>query len=327
MNFKLFLFCLLFLLQDLFCSNLFCQNLTFDKVGGQIGLSCSIGTHTQRLGLIGRFFYNWQFLQLNLQSSFIYNYKSLGSCKKGWEMSIQPGIAGIWGKKNLQIERNPFIHPISNQSSKPYSIGYTYILYFDKLGTGQNSGAFGFQIQNFSFYFENDFLAFQSKDRYRTGAMAFFYRWKDWQFGLKQLTYTGDPYSKFCPWIDDKIFPSVSGYIDMSSAPHGDKSLGILALQVERNLPLNDWLNLNRDYPFNQYIGAEIGIDAEQIRNLFQNKLIHDSKILPMNWGKVKNPHIPMICEDGCPFTFHDGQKIKPAKLYFQGWANNSILY
>ena len=101
MNFKLFLFSLLFLFQDLFCSNLFCQNLTFDKVGGQIGLSCSIGTHTQRLGLIGRFFYNWQFLQLNLQSSFIYNYKSLGSCKKGWEMSIQPGIAGIWGKKNL----------------------------------------------------------------------------------------------------------------------------------------------------------------------------------------------------------------------------------
>lgn len=304
------------------------QNHAIADWGGQIGILYSFGSHSNRLGVMSRFFYQFDFIQFNLQSAIFYNFKSLGSEKKGWEANIMLGSALSWGKKrNNHQEINPFLNPLANQTSGPHSIGYAYIIYLDGFGTTQRSGAFGLQFNNFRFYFENDFLGFQSMDKYRTGAMALFYRWKDWQFGLKQIAFTGDPYEKLCPWIEDEVFPSRSGFIDMTSAPLGNKSVGILALQVERRISMNSIFGLYEQLPTDQYAGIEIGIDAEQIRNLFQNKLVHDSKLLPLNWGDVKNPHIPMICDDGCPFLYHENQKIRNPKLYLQTWLNNAVLY
>jgi hypothetical protein len=113
----------------------------------------------------------------------------------------------------------------------------------------------------------------------------------------------------------------------MTSAPLGNRSIGVISLQAERRFDLGEMLGYSQRLPLDQYLGAEIGIDAEQIRNFFQNKLIHDSKLLPLNWNDVKNPHIPMLCADGCPYTYHDGQKIRKPRLFFQSWLNNSILY
>lgn len=304
------------------------QNHAIPSIGGQIGMLFSIGTHTQRLGIMTRFYWQYDFVQLNVQSSLWYNFKSLGSELKGWEANIQLGAAGSWGPKRDSLpEINPFLNPVSNQSARPNSAAYSYIFYFDQMGTSQRSGVFGLQVHDFRFYFENDFLAFQGLDKYRSGAFGLFYRWNDWQFSLKQTSFTGDPYAKFCPWIEDEVFPSRSGFIDMTSAPLGNKSVGILALQAERRLPIGTYINPNIRMPLDQYVGIEMGIDAEQIRNFFQNKLIHDSKILPINWGEVKNPHIPMVCTDGCPYTFHSGQQIRKPKFYFQTWMNNTILY
>jgi len=306
----------------------YAQNNATNPLGGQIGILLSFGTHCNKVGFIGRFYWQYDFAQLNLQSALWYNFKSLGSEQKGWEANLQAGFTGSWGSKIDSLSKiYPFVNPVSNQTLRPYSLSYAYIFYFDKMHSSQRSGVFGLQIKNFRFYFENDFLAFQSKDKYRTGAMAFFYRYRDWQFALKHVAYTGDPYHQYCPWIEDENFPSRSGYIDMTSAPLGNRSVGILALQAERRIGSANFLGRGQNWPFDQYLGAEIGIDAEQIRNFFQNKLIHDSKLLPLNWNDVKNPHIPMLCEDGCPYTFHPGQKIRKPRLYFQSWLNNSILY
>jgi len=308
-------------------SFLLAQSQVKPSLGGQFGLSFSIGTHTQRIGLIGRLYFQYDFIQLNIQGSGRYNFKSLGSREKGWEGHAQLGLTGAWGRRDSLPDVHPFINAIGNQTGRPYNLSYAYIFYFDQLGTSQNSGVFGFQVKNFRFYFENDFLAFQSRDKFRSGSVGLFYRWNDWQFALKNISFTGDPYAAYCPWIEDERFPSNAGYIDMTNAPQGNKSIGVLALQAERRLPLNSWLQLNTPIPLDQYAGVEIGVDAEQIRNFFQNKLIHDSKVLPINWRNFKNPHVPMVCDDGCPYTYHPGQKIRPAKFYFQTWLNDSMLY
>jgi hypothetical protein len=304
------------------------QNNAINTIGGQIGILFSLGTHCNKIGLIGRVYWQKDFVQLNLQTAGWYNFKSLGSEKKAWEAQLQLGISGCWGtKRDSFSEINPFLNSVSNQTARPNAVSYAYIFYFDKMGSSQSSGIFGLQISNFRFYFENDFLAFQSKDKFRTGAMGFFYRYKDWQFALKHLAYTGDPYHKLCPWIEDGLFPSRSGFIDMTSAPLGNKSFGIISLQAERRIVPGKYIHSLDRMPLDQYLAAEIGVDAEQIRNFFQNKLIHDSKLLPLNWNDVKNPHIPMLCSDGCPYTYQDGQKIRKPRIFFQSSLNNSIFY
>ena len=266
-------------------------------------------------------------MQPNLQAACHYNFESLGSKKKGWEGHVQVGLSGTWGRRDSLVDIHPFINAISNQTARPNSIGYAYIWYFDQMKTTQRSGAFGFQIKDFRFYFENDFLGFQSLDKYRSGGIALYYRVGNWQFGLKHIAYTGDPYAKNAPWLEDGVFPSRSGYIDMTEAPYGNRSMGVLAATVDYRMPLRAIWGWETKVPLEQYFGMELGVDAEQIRNFFQNRLIHDSKLLPLNWGKVKNPHIPMVCKDGCPYTYHEGQVIRKALPYFQFNMNNSVLY
>lgn len=295
------------------------------EFGAQIGVSLNLGTHVNRVGLMADLFCHFQYIQLNFQSVCFYNFKSFGSEEKGLEAQIKFGLTAAWGSVDSIRFKDPFMSCYGNQTGRPNAISYAYLIYLDGFGTSQLSGLFALEIQNFKFIFENDFLAFQSFDKYRTGAISLQYRWKNWQFGLKQVSFTGDPYAKYCPWIDDGIFPSRSGYIDMSSAPKGNKSLGILAMQLNRKIT-----ELNPSLPmsiFNPQIGLEIGLDSERIRNLIQNKMVHDSRILPLNWGKIKNPHIPMICKDGCPYTYHKGQEIKPVKSYFNFAVNNGGNY
>jgi hypothetical protein len=301
------------------------QNNVLNNFGAQFGLSFNVGTHVNRLGLSSKVYYHFEHLQINFQSAFYYNFSSLGSEKKGLEAQFQLGLTGIWGRVDSFRFRDPFLNSFGNQTLRPNSVSYAYLLYLDGFGTTQLSGLFALEIHNFKFVFENDFLAFQSLDRYRTGAIAMQYRWNNWQFGIKQLSFTGDPYAKNCPWIEDGVFPSRSGFIDMTAAPLGNKSLGIFAIQIERRLT-----ELSNVFPVSilkPQIGIEIGIDSEHIRNIFQNKLVHDSKILPLNWGKVKNPHIPMLCSDGCPYTYHPGQEIRKNKFYTQILMNNLGFY
>jgi len=44
----------------------------------------------------------------------------------------------------------------------------------------------------------------------------------------------------------------------------------------------------------NNQLAIEAGIDAEQLRNYFQNRMIHDSNWLNNPQKGVINPHIPM---------------------------------
>jgi hypothetical protein len=287
-------------------------------VGGQLGLSFSIGTHQNRIGLIAKVFAHYDFLQINAQVLGAYNFQSWATKRKGWELQARAGIVGAWGRRDSFV--NPYLNEISNQTGRRYSVGYAFNMYRDGFKTNQVAGTFGFQVRGFRFVMENDFLSFIAQDRYRTGSAGIYYWFRptNTQFGIHSITWTGDPYAKDVPWVRDSLFPSRFGYIDTYNAPFGQFSVGIAGIEVEQILP------------YFQYAHLAIGVDAEQIRNAMQNKLIHDSPILPANWGENdegKNPHIPMICVDGKCYLYQPDQRIRPARFYLQARGNSTLFY
>lgn len=288
------------------------QPLEFGQgFGGQIGVSFGFGSHRSRVGFIAKLFYAHEHVQVNLDMGAWYCGETLGSERSTWEGMLKLGIVGTWGKKDSL--RNPFLHEVSNQTRRRFAAGYSYNWYFNQIKTSQFTGTFGMQFDRVRFLFENDFLAFQSQDKYRTGAMGLWYRQGNWEVGAYHAAWTGDPYTN-AEWIKNKDaehpFRSRFGYIDMSNAPYGDKSVGALAVQVRYLVPV-----------IGQILDLHAGVDAEQIRNAFQNRLIHDSPVLPINWGKNGNPHIPMVCTDGKPYLYRPEQRIrKPRPLLQLGW-------
>jgi hypothetical protein len=288
------------------------------RIGGQLGLSFSIGTHTQRVGLMAKVFVHYNFVQINLQALGAYNFHALGSKQKGWEVQLRAGVVGAWGRRDTIV--SPYLNEVSNQTGRRYALGYAFNIYRDNFATSQVSGTFGLTLRSFRMVMENDFLSFNPQDRYRTGCVGFYYWLKETntQIGVHHLSWTGDPYGEHAEWVRDSTFPSRFGYIDTYNAPYGRNSVGALGVEIEQILP------------FYQYAHAAIGIDAEQIRNAMQNKLIHDSPIIPANWGdndEGKNPHIPMICVDGKCYLHKEEQQIRPAKFYFQLRGNSTLFY
>ena len=100
----------------------------------------------------------------------------------------------------------------------------------------------------------------------------------------------------------DSNFPS-GCYIDTTGGTYTSFSHGLLSAQFKYNMG------------HSQIIQSNIGIDAEQVRNVMQNKLIHDVAILPKSWFKRNNCHIPMLDDKGEQYLFKPGQKIKNPTL------------
>jgi hypothetical protein len=136
-------------------------------------------------------------------------------------------------------------------------------------------------------------------------------------FGINNLLWTGANGKR----INDANYPSRFGYMDLTNAQYGNLSHGILGFQFQ-------YLSTKNYYAYgNQTIQFNAGLDAEQIRNVIQNKIIHDMYFLPKAWQKTKNAHIPMISEDGNPYLFKENQKIKKPSLYLNGALNPSLFY
>ncbi|BDS11622.1 polymorphic toxin type 23 domain-containing protein [Aureispira anguillae] len=296
------------LLTICFTSTITTAQLNFaEGFGGQIGLSFNLGSHFNRIGLIAKLFYHYEHIQTNVQFSAYYNARTFPMGIPSWEGQLRLGLVATFGIKDSSYY-SPFINEVSNQTSRPYSIGYSYNFYLDNVKTSQLTGTFGFGIYGFSLLMENDFLAFLQEDKHRTGAMGLYYRIKNTQIGLVNIAWTADPYGPKSKTMKSKQFPAKYGYRLMDGVLYQANSAGVLAVQVEQSLG------------YGQYLGASIGIDADQIRNTFQNKLIHDSFLLT-------DPHIPMIDLNGEQYLYQEGQEIRPARFFFQIIGNNTALY
>jgi hypothetical protein len=104
--------------------------------------------------------------------------------------------------------------------------------------------------------------------------------------------------------------------MDTTGSKFANCSAGLLSLQANMLLPY-----------YNQEVQGNLGVDAEQVRNTLQNRIIHDLAFLPRKWRSERNAHMPMLDENGNQYLYKPGQKIRKAGTYVNGFLSPSLFY
>ena len=286
----------------------FSQTLTGEKLGFSIGGILTIGTHVNSIGISLNGYYTDHFYQFNGGTTFRFNINSYGKRKKFIENKNTIGLVLLAGKESSPIDRE--LDGLFHNTANDYGLAYNYIWYFDNAGTSQRSGGWGLHIKNFSVLFENDVFGGQAKDRFRSGHLAFQYRTNDFKFQSGLYIWTGETANSF--WQKIPMEKAPSGFRILEDLPYGNTSHGILYGGVRYMLP------------YGQSVGARIGIDSENIRHAFQNRLIHDLIFLPEKVER-NTPHYPRLDENGCPVF--DKKDVRRDRLYLlldanENWSN-----
>jgi len=274
----------LFFLVFLFVtSSVFVQSSLPIYFGGQLSLLIQIGSHQRAVGLELNGFAQYKFIQLNGASSFQFYNLGLGNRRNFIENRSVIGLVGFFGPENQSLDWR--LSSWTKQAANDYAISYSSIWYFDNRKTSQRSGAFGLQVKKMSFYHENDAFAGIATDRFRTGNLLI--QWSDSLFkigaGLEIWTgeTTGVP-KQFKPEKYPKAFK------DLSTLPFGKTSHGIIYSQVQYKAFVN------------QTLSCKMGIDSEEVRHIFQNRLFHDLPFLPKKYQN-QTPHYPRLNLEGLP--------------------------
>ncbi len=280
-------------------------------IGLNAGLNISLGTHFQRVGVVLNAAYVNDHFQANAETRFYFSVRSLGPQKKHRECVTSLGILYGYGKQNSWY--NPFYNSVSNQTGYKYAVGYSYNAYWNKIKTSQRTGIVALQFDRITIVSENDLLAPPSLDKFRTAGFLIQYQQDSliqaainlsmWTGKMGFQTPSADPHFRF------------GCYMDTVGSIYPNYSHGLMSGQFKYYLG------------YGQNAQANIGIDAEQVRNVVQNKIIHDMRFLPKSWIKHKNCHIPMLDETGNQYLYLEEQKIRPAKFYFNVGGNEGIFY
>ncbi|PBQ31824.1 hypothetical protein CNR22_08605 [Sphingobacteriaceae bacterium] len=282
-----------------------------DQLGFSAGLNLAFGTHFQRLGVNFNFYYVFDHVQANSEIRAYFNFKGLGPKLRYPELVLAQGIVFSAGREKDYF--NPFISSVSNQTKYENAIAYSYNAWFNKIKTTQQTGIIAIQVQNFSLITENDILARQMLDRFRTAAALIQYQYKDqFQAAVSCAMWTGSMGRRH--EIRRSEF-NYECYMDTAGAVYGNTSHGLLSAQIKYNLGYSQNAQLN------------LGIDAEQVRNGVQNKFIHDMRFIPKKWNKAKNCHIPMLDENNNAYLYQEDQKIRKAKLFLNAFTNANVFY
>ncbi|MFT5819961.1 MAG: hypothetical protein ACI8ZM_001186 [Crocinitomix sp.] len=287
------------------------------RYGYTVGLAFSFGSETNRLGLRTAAYLNYDFVQVNSALNIYYNFKSLGLQQKSIEFQWGNGFQLGFGKDVL--DTNNFIGLTENNTLRYYSAGYTFMRYWDRLGTSQSTGIINVNFWKVNIITENDLFGniIRQQDRFRTGAFRFELRHNNTKVGMNALLWTHD-YSHCAVIVNEGSKKwSRFGYYQDEASQTRNASLGILSVDVKQ------WL------PYNQMVGLNIGINSEKIRNVMQNEFIHDQPFFPDKLVKRKPAHIPMFTIDDKPYLHDDDnpQTIRPAKFYYNFGLNNMPFY
>ena len=113
---------------------------------------------------------------------------------------------------------------------------------------------------------------------------------------------------------DNAQFPYI-GYMDTTAGIYTNYSHGLLSAQFKQALLGG------------QNIQANIGVDAEQVRNCVQNRFIHDMIFIPKKWKKNKNCHIPMLDTENNQYLYRKEQRIKPVQLFLNMSTGAATFY
>ena len=290
-------------------------NATDAQIVGRIGLVYTLGQPVNRLGGIANLSYFKGPVQLNAELRLQRDYSTYGTDENGYSGSVAFGGLFGFGPPEFSEERF-FFHPAFPQFDKRYATGYVWTWYLDQQGTSQATGTVHFHLDQFHLVLENDAFSPGSKeDKYRTGAAAIYWQTPDWVAEFRTVLWHGNTRGENARSVKDSNYPCRWGYRDFSNCYLGNVSHGVAA----------GMLHLNLGYGQVWQIGA--GVDAEQIRNFVQNKLIHDLWWFPSAWTNVRNLHYPMLTEEGEPYLYLPGQKIRPVKAFWQLGLNDNSFY
>ena len=292
-----------------YCSIIFGQLELNKNYGFNVGFIGAFGTHVQRFGIVVQGYAAYEFAQINASVRLYDNFKNIGPKGEDGEVNAALGLCLGYGTKIK--EKNLFLNSVSNQTGYKNSVSYSYNVWRNKIKTSQVTGIIAFQFNHFSFITENDLLAKPILDRFRTGAFLLQYQDKHFQYAINCTMWTG----KMGEAVkNDSLFPS-PGYMNTVNGVYSNLSHGLLSAQIK-------YAN-----QYGQYLQSNIGIDAEQVRNVVQNKFIHDMPFIPKKWNKVENLHIPMIDSEGNQYLYRKEQKIKKPKLFFNAYTSPNIFY
>ena len=173
------------------------------------------------------------------------------------------------------------------------------------------TGTLSFQFGKFQIIGEDDLFAGGIRDEFRTGSVLAQYRDKNFQYGINFTAWTGQRGTH----TDDPNYPSRNGYMDMSHSLYGNVSAGLFSAQVQYAAP------------YGQTLQGNIGIDAERVRNFFQNKLVHRLFFSPKKGRWRGGADLPMIDTEQKMYLYKKDQKIRSPKLYFNLFLNPNLFY
>ena len=288
MTFKnwLFFFCLLFVYK---------ANSQNAFIG--LKLSTAVGSHRMLFGIGAHASVAFSNCLLSAGSDFTFGVRDFGNRKQKLELRSYLGAGWL---ENKQSGYGSFeLGTLMNNFNSASTLGYAYILYLDNKGTSQCSGAMKGEFSGHSLYFENDFLAGQGRDRFRTAQLVYAYRKQIWLAKVGLILWTGE--ASGLQVKETRVNNMLVRYKDLSINPYGRTSHGILYGGLRYNL-------------LSQSLGIDVGIDAEQIRNVFQNLLVHHPR-----WHKrqpEKAVYYPMLDAYGKPTFVREN--VRPAQTYFQ---------
>lgn len=304
---KYFLFTILLCEISFFSFSQFVRNKHF---GFNVGAVIAVGNRFYRMGLVLQGYCVYDFVQVNVETRVYHNLKNLGPKFVYNEAVTSVGAVIAYGGK--QDFFNPFLNSVSNQTKRKFSFAYSYNAYFNKIKTKQTTGTIALQLGSVCLISENDLYAHPTLDRFRTGAFLIQYQHKNiFQAAANCTMWTGKMGNQ-CR--DNKEFPFV-GYIDTTGGLYTNYSHGLLSAQIKLNLGYGQNAQLN------------LGVDAEQVRNAIQNRLIHDMIIIPRKWFTPINCHIPMLDENGNQYLYRKDQKIRKANVYWNAFSNAPLFY
>jgi hypothetical protein len=290
------------------CFNGFSQLEITKNYGINVGFVSAIGTHVQRFGFVFQGYYVERFAQINAAVRVYTNFRNLGPRGEHTEFNGALGLCLGYGKTTTDINR--FVSSIGNQTGYKNSFAYSYNIWYNRVHTSQVTGIAAFQFDRISVILENDLLAKPMLDRFRTGAFLVQYQDHYVQYAVNCTLWTGQMGQQV---RNDSLFPH-KGYLNTVGSTYGNLSHGLLSAQVK----------FANDY--GQYLQANAGIDAEQVRNAVQNRFIHDMPFIPKKFNK-QNLHIPMIDTTGNQYLYRRDQVIRKPKLVLNGYTSPNIFY
>lgn len=288
----------------------FAQLVKEKNFGFNIGAVFAIGNRFQRLGLTFQTYYVANMIQANAEIRVYRSFLNLAPLAEYNEIVTSAGM--VLGYGAVQEKYNPFLSIVSNQTGYINSVGYAYNAYWPfRTKTKQQTGTLSLQFNNVSIISENDILGHSYYDRFRTGAFLLQYQYENkYQFALNCTMFTGQMGNKI---TGNPHFPA--GYMDTTGGVYTNYSNGLLSAQCKMYMDQG------------QVLQANLGIDAEQVRNFVQNKIIHDMIFIPRKWYKPINSHIPMLDTEGNQYLYKEGQKIKEPELYINMFSNAALFY